>query len=260
MKKIYSKIKDYFKDKSILLYIKTNILFISYILINLINSWVLRIITMENYFSIKAIISDLAFILVVGSFAYLLKPKKQIRILLPVTIIMVLTCIVNAIYYENYVSFASFSLLSTASFLGDMDGAVVTSLIQIKDILLIFPIFAIIIIHSYLKKIKYYPRVEKIERSKKRFMNTIILAGSMIFLTILLMKPADYSRLKKQWNREYLVQRFGIYVYQLNDAIKSTESKFTSLFGYDSALKLVREFYEEKSRIEVKKIIAILIF
>ena len=125
----FKKIKNRYKQISLKLYIKTNILFLTYVLVNLMASWILRIVTMGALFNIKAIITDLAFILIVGSFAYLLKPKKQIRILLPLTIVMMLTCIINAVYYENYVSFASFSLLSTASFLGDMDGSVVTNLI-----------------------------------------------------------------------------------------------------------------------------------
>lgn len=246
VKNIIDNIKERLKNISIKKYIKTNILFISYVLINLINSWLLRIVTMGNLFSFKAIISDLAFILIVGCFGYLLKPKKQFNILYPITIILTAACIVNAIYYENYVSFASFSLLSTASFLGDMDGSIVTSLIHVKDVILIFPIIIFPIIHIILKKKDYYEKVEKIERSKKRFMNTILLGIFMVLFTIVMMKSADYSRLKKQWNREYLVQRFGIYVYQINDAIKSCESKFTSLFGYDSANKKVREFYEQK--------------
>ncbi len=249
-KKLFSKIMNRIKQISIILYIKTNVLFITFVLINLINSWLLRIVTMGDLFSFKAIISDLAFILIVGSFAYLLKPRKQYRILMPLTILMMLTCIINAVYYENYVSFASFSLLSTASFLGEMNGAVVTSLIKLKDVFLIFPPFVLFIVHMILKKKNYYDKVEKIERGKKRFLNTIILGFIAVFLTILMMESSDYSRLKKQWNREYLVQRFGIYVYQLNDAIKSTESKFTSMFGYDSAAKTVREFYEEKSSTE----------
>lgn len=249
--KIKDKIINKFRNISFILYIKTNVLFITFVLINLINSWLLRIVTMGNYFSIKAMIADLAFILVVGSFAYLVKPKKQFRILMPLTIIMSLICIINAVYYENYVSFASFSLLSTASFLGEMDGTVVTTLIKFKDVLLIFPLIVLPVVHILLKKKKYYSYVDKIERGKKRFLNTIILGAFAIFITIVLMKSADYSRLKKQWNREYLVERFGIYVYQLNDAIKSTESKFTSLFGYDNASKTVREFYEEKKNTEV---------
>lgn len=248
---VCNRIKNRAKEISVIRYIKTNILFITYVVINLINSWLLRIVTMGNYFSIKAIISDLAFILIVGAFAYLLKPKKQFKVLMPLTVIMSLVCIVNAIYYENYVSFASFSLLSTAAFLGEMDGAVVTTLINFKDVLLIFPIIVLPVVHVCLKKKKYYEKVEKIERGKKRFLNTIILGVIATFLTITMMESSDYSRLKKQWNREYLVERFGIYVYQLNDAIKSTQSKFTSLFGYDNAAKTVREFYEEKDKTEV---------
>lgn len=248
IKKTYLKISKRLKEISLILYIKTNVLFITYVLINLINSWLLRIVTMGNLFSFKGMISDLAFILVVGSFAYLLKPKKQIRVLMPLTIVMTAACIVNAVYYENYVSFASFSLLSTASFLGEMDGDIVTGLIHLKDIVLIFPPIVLLIVHTLLKKKKYYNKVEKIERSKKRFLNTIIIGAIMTFFTFSMMQASDYSRLKKQWNREYLVQRFGIYVYQLNDAIKSTQSKFTSMFGYDTASKKVRDFYEEKEK------------
>lgn len=252
-KKVYLKIKKRYKEISVATYIKTNILFITFVLVNLINSWILRIVTMGNLFSFKGIISDLAFILVVGAFGYLLKPKKQIRILMPLTIIMTLTCIINAVYYENYVSFASFSLLSTASFLGEMDGNIVANLIKLKDVILIFPPIVLLIVNMLLKKKKYFEKVEKIERSKKRFLNTIILGALMIFLTFSMMEASDYSRLKKQWNREYLVQRFGIYVYQLNDAIKSTQSKFTSIFGYDKAAKTVREFYKEKEKTDISK-------
>lgn len=253
IKKTYLKISKRLKEISLVLYIKTNILFITYVLINLINSWLLRIVTMGNMFSFKGMVSDLAFILVVGSFAYLLKPKKQIRVLMPLTIVMTAACIINAVYYENYVSFASFSLLSTASFLGEMDGNIVKGLIHLKDVILIFPPIALLIVHVILKKNKYYNIVEKIERSKKRFINTIILGALATFMTISMMEGSDYSRLKKQWNREYLVQRFGIYVYQLNDAIKSTQSKFTSMFGYDSASKTVREFYGEKEKTDTTK-------
>lgn len=253
LRKKISKYKLRLKEISLKRYLCTNLLFITFVLVNFFCSWLLRVVTMGNLFSIKAMISDTAFILAIGSLGYLVKPKKQIRVFMPLTILLTAVCMVNAIYYENYVSFASFSLLSTATFLGDMDTGVVTSLIQIKDIILIFPPIILLIVHKILKKKKYYEKVELIERGKKRFINTIILAALATFITITLMEPSDYSRLKKQWNREYLVERFGIYVYQLNDAIKSTESKFTSLFGYDSAAKIVREFYEEKAVNDARK-------
>ena len=247
--KTYLSIKDYINSLDPVLMIKTNILFLTYIFINLINSWLLRIVTMGNLFSIKAIISDLAFILTLGAFSYLTKPKKQFIMFMIFTFIMTADCIVNAIYYENYVSFASFSLLSTASFLGDMDGGVITTLIHLKDVILIFPVIVLPIVHIVLLIKKYYT---KIENKKRGFIHTILVSTLMILITILLTTPSDYSRLKKQWNREYLVQRFGIYVYQVNDAIKSTQSKFTSLFGYDTALKKIREFYANKEDLRQK--------
>ncbi len=245
--KTYLKIKDYIKNINPILMLKTNVLFLTYVFINLINSWLLRIVTMGNLFSIKAIISDLAFILTLGAFSYLVKSRKQFIMLIIFTFIMTADCVVNAIYYENYVSFASFSLLSTASFLGDMDGAVITTLIHLKDVILIMPVIILPVVHIILLATKYYDKIEQLENKKRGFIHTILVSILMIIMTILLTTPSDYSRLKKQWNREYLVQRFGIYVYQINDAIKSTESKFTSLFGYDSALKKVREFYESKN-------------
>ena len=247
------KLKDRFSNISIKLYIKTNILFITYVLVNLINSMLLRFVTMGSLFSPKAIIADLVFILVLGSLAYLLKPKKQIKVLLPLTILMTLICVINAVYYENYVSFASFSLLSTASFLGDMDNSVVTSLIHLKDVILIFPPLVLLLVHCFLKKKNYYEYVNKIERGKKRLLNTVILGVILFLLTLSLMVPSDYSRLKKQWNREYLVNRFGIYVYQLNDLVRSLQPKFNNLFGYDKAFKTFREFYDEKKRDDEQK-------
>ena len=36
-----------------------------------------------------------------------------------------------------------------------------------------------------------------------------------VFISTL--NSVDISRLGKQWNREYVVMRFGIYTYQIND-------------------------------------------
>lgn len=56
----------------------------------------------------------------------------------------------------------------------------------------------------------------------------------------------DISRMKKQWNREYVVQEFGIYTYQANDLISYIRTKVNSMFGYDEAAKSFREYYAAK--------------
>ena len=54
----------------------------------------------------------------------------------------------------------------------------------------------------------------------------------------------DISRLYKQWNREYVVMKFGIYIYQGNDLIASLKPQISPLFGYDKAAKDFRDYYK----------------
>ena len=60
------------------------------------------------------------------------------------------------------------------------------------------------------------------------------------------MSSIDISRLSKQWNREYIVMRFGIYTYQINDLFATVKSQLNPLFGYDKNAKKFREYYENK--------------
>ena len=56
----------------------------------------------------------------------------------------------------------------------------------------------------------------------------------------------DIGRITKQWNRDYIVSKYGIYTYQVSDAIFSVTPKITSMFGYDKNYKLFRDYYNEK--------------
>ena len=66
------------------------------------------------------------------------------------------------------------------------------------------------------------------------------------------MTGTDASRLIKQWDRVYIVQRFGIILYQGNDLVQSLTPRINSLFGYDEAVKNFKEFYTEKFSQEKK--------
>jgi len=57
----------------------------------------------------------------------------------------------------------------------------------------------------------------------------------------------DLSRLYKQWNREYVVMKFGTYIYQTNDIIASLKPQISPLFGYDKAVKEFKEYYAENT-------------
>lgn len=226
-------------------YAKTNILFITFIITSIINSTLLRVFTVHNTFAIKPIIADLTVILVVGSFGYFFKPKHRFRYFLLWSVIFTAVCMINSVYYSNYLSFASFSLLATLTQLGGYTDAVFENILEPKDLIFLWQIFVLIIVHIQLKANTYYKHVEEVEVHKIRFLNTIVVTLILLGFFISMLTGVDISRLKKQWNREYIVQEFGIYVFQANDLVSCVKTKLNSMFGYDEAAREFREFYAE---------------
>ncbi len=227
-------------------YASTNILFFTFIITSLINGMLLRFLTVHNYFAIKPILADLALILLIGSFVYLFKPRNRFKYLIILSILFTAICVINSLYYTYYMSFASFSLIAVSLTVVDVGDAVIKNVLQIKDFLFLWQPIVLIIVHSRLKKKDYYNKVAKSENKKKRFTGTLISGLVIYALFFLTVTSVEYSRLSKQWNREFLVTRFGVYTYQLNDLFKSLDAKFNTLFGYDNAAKEFREFYNDK--------------
>lgn len=227
-------------------YLKTNVLFMTFVITSLINGCLLRFLTVKNYFDFRPVVADLAFILIIGAFGYFIKPKHQFKYFFTWGIIFTLMCVINSMYYTNYLSFASFSLLETSLQIVDVGDAVVENVMELKDFSYIWQIFALLFVNHTLKKKKYYDAVAKVEVGKVRALNTIVAGLIFLGLFISTLTSVDISRLSKQWNREYLVMKFGVYTYQLNDLIATTKSQLNPLFGYDEHAKAFREFYENK--------------
>lgn len=227
-------------------YLKTNVLFMTFVLTSLINGCLLRFLTVKNYFDFRPVIADLAFILIIGAFGYFIKPKHQFKYFFTWGIIFTLMCVINSMYYTNYLSFASFSLLETSLQIVDVSDAVVQNVMELKDFSYIWQIFALLYVNYVLKKKKYYDEVAKVEVGKVRALNTIVVGLICLGAFISTLTSVDISRLSKQWNREYLVMKFGVYTYQLNDLIATAKSQLNPLFGYDEHAKTFREYYENK--------------
>ena len=246
MKKRVNKIIKIFKEFDYKYYFNTNILFFTFVITNLINGMLLRFFTVHNFFAIKPVLADLAFVLLLGSFVYLFKPKNRFKYLLIMSIILNVICVVNSLYYTYYMSFASFSLIAVSLTVIDVGDAVTKQVMQPKDFLFLWQIVALTIMHIKLRRKNHYNKVAKSENKKKRFTGTLISAIVVYALFFMTVTSVEYSRLAKQWNREFLVTKFGVYTYQLNDLFKSLDAKFNTLFGYDNAAKEFRDYYSEK--------------
>ena len=203
---------------------------------------------LENYLSIKPILADTAIIVFVGAFGYLLKPKNRFGYYLFFDILFSALCMINSVYYTFYTSFASVSMLSLTQYIASVGDAVVENVLQLKDIVYVFSPIILIAVHIKLKKSKYYKKVEVKSERRRKTIRTLIGGAVITVLFLVMLSPLDISRFAKQWNREYVVMKFGIYVYQFNDIITSVQPKINSLFGYDKANKEVTEYYKNKEK------------
>lgn len=241
------KIINIFKKtrKKISKYLSTNRLFLTFVLFSLIETIIIRNYTIRNVFDYKPLICDLALLIIIGAFGYFIKPKKQFNYYFIWLLIITLMCIINSVYYVFYTSFASFSLIAELGLVGEVGDSVVEKFRVIDFIYIIFPVL-FYLVHTKLKRGSYYHFVTKIEKSKKMFVSTILAGVIILAFTLVNITGTDASRLVKQWNREYIVQRFGIILYQGNDLIQSLTPKINSLFGYDEAAKEFKDFYSKK--------------
>lgn len=253
--KIIKTIKKW-KEEVIKNYVKNNILFLTYVITTLINSTILRffcIHTISNYLSIKAIMGDLAIIVIVGSFGYLFKPKNRFNYYLIANIFFSAICMINSIYFTFYSSFASVSMLSLTQYIGDVGDAVVENVLQLKDLVYIIGPITLIIVHTKLKKKNYYKAIEVKSERKRKMTKTLCAGASILALFILTLTSLDVTRFVKQWNKEYIVMRFGIYIYQSNDLITSIQPKINSMFGYDKAKKNFNDYFSNLEEVKTNE-------
>lgn len=226
-------------------YFLTNKLFISYAILALIGTMVARGFSFGHVFYPKAQATDLALILILGSFAYLMKPKKRFKYLLFWLLVFATIETINVIYYKFFTSFASFSELATLGQTETVTGSIFEKLRVINFIYILFPII-FIAIYCKMNRTAYFTFIEKINKAKRCFFGTLFAAFLFLVFSFSTATKTDYSRLVKQWNRVYVADRFGFILYQFNDLVQTLTPKFSSLFGYNDALKSFEKFYTKE--------------
>lgn len=228
--------------KSIISYFMTNKLFISYVILALLGNIVARFFSFGHTFYLKAQVTELAMILIIGLFGYLFKPKNRYKYFLTVLIIYSIVEIVNVIYYKFFTSFASFGEIATLGQTETVAGSIFEKLNILNFIYLLCPLL-FYIYHLKLSKTSYYTFMEKITRTKKSILGILVAIFLCLGYSFGTATGTDYSRLAKQWNRVYIADRFGFILYQLNDLVQTITPKFSSLFGYSDAAREFEEYF-----------------
>ena len=254
--KLVKSINTIRKEHLISEYAKQNILFIVFVITGVINASLLRAFcmpTIESILSIQAILADTAVVIIIGSFGYLFKPKHRFTYYIIFNIFLTLICTINSVYYTYYTSFASLSMLSLTQYVGEVGDAVTENVIQIKDLVFLLSPIIMFVINYKLKKKNYYKRIEVRSERKKKYIATLVSGAVIAGIFVLTLTPTDISRLVKQWNKEYIVTCFGIYVYQGNDVIATIQPTINSMFGYDKASKNFTEYFADTGEVETNR-------
>lgn len=213
-----------------------------FIISNLINGLIIRIVTVKNGLFISPLLVDLGFLILVTLISLTIKKEKRIRYFITLSIIFNIVCIVNSIYYHYYSSFASISLIANITFASDVSDAIVENVLKAVDLIYIWQTITLVIIYKKTNKKEYIKHKE----NKKKLVKTGLITSLSLFAVAALFMPLNaWSRLYNLWNRESVVMNHGIYVYQLDDFIQSLTPKITSILGHDKALKKVTDYYKE---------------
>lgn len=236
MKKIIERIKIGFskikKDYPVLLF---------YIIANIINAILLGIFSTGN-FSIRALLFNIGYVLIMGSFSFLIKKKNRNIYYFLTSFYMIACCVVNVMYYNYYSSFVSVSLLATSVFVKDVGDAVMDMVIRPTDWIYLWEFIGLYIV---IKK------SHEVNEVKKDYFKKAILIGVISMGIGSGLPPYNaYSGLIKLWNRVSVVDSFGVYVYQLDDFVQSLKPTFNNIFGHDKALREVKEYYEENRTVQ----------
>ena len=253
------KISIYLKSlrKKILEYIVSNRLFLSYVVLAIFSTIFVRTFTVKGFFDFKPFITDLGLILIIGAIGYFVKPRNQFKYYFVWTVIYSVLCMVNSIYYSFFTSFASFGELATAAQVETVTGSVLDKL-RFVDIVYVFVPIIFYFVHRKLASGTYYYFLDKVEKSKRMVVGTLIAGIILYGYSFIIATNTDYSRLAKQWNRVYIVERFGAITYQANDLIQSLTPRFSSLFGYEEALDKFNLYFKEKEAHQENKYTGVL--
>ena len=246
------KIKDLFNwvSNRFKKYLSTNILFLTYLVTSVLMGLLLRYNTIGKIGNIKAFVCDIIVAGLIGSFGYLIKPEKQFKYFFTTNLIYAIISIINSLYYMIYSNFVSISLINTLSMVGKVTDSLTTRIRPVHFVYLLFPII-MLIVNRKLKEKDYYYNVGQKEKGKQMFMKTSFVGVFALLLVFVFVNGSEMNKLRKNWNRSYVVQKFGIYLYTTNDFVQSLIPAVRPDYGYEEAYESFKEFYSDDRSREV---------
>lgn len=210
-KKLINVIKQLLQD---------NVLLVGLVLSGVLNDFILRCVTVGSIFKIKPILVGIAILIIIVLIATLFINKRRNYLYLVFSGFFTFLSIANYMYFTHFKSFISIGIVNQSRHLKEMSSSIINTF-DIKILLFLIPLIIFILFYKKLERNGYFHK-QTIEISKRKEVRNPFFAALAILLLIApTITGPDISRLVKQWNREYLVENFGIYTFSMVDMIKT---------------------------------------
>jgi len=216
--------------------IKENYILLIFIITNLINSALLiKMTTHINNF--RFIIGDLLVLLFISGFSFIVKKRKLYFFFW--SLVLSLVCCINSLYFNQYNDFISFSLLNALFQALKLPKAAITDVFEFVDFIFILqPIFMLIVL-------KFDKTKQNI--NKQNFKQFLLASFILLVIMIMNLSSNDIYRFKNEWNKVYVANNFGIYVYQIKDITYFLKRNLFPSLGKENAIKNISKYKYENT-------------
>lgn len=212
--------------------IKKNLLLIGLVFSAVINDFILRALTVGNIFKMKPIITSIAMLLIISTIVILFPNKNKKYNYIIFFGLFSLLNIANYLYYAHFNSFLSFGIFNQLKQLNELKTDVIRTF-NFKVLLFAIPTILFLYFYKRLKKKGYFDLHAGNFSIKQEVINPFVLGLVLLLMIATTLTGSDISRLIKQWNREYLVEQFGIYTFATADLIKSASVPRATKINYN---------------------------
>lgn len=258
------KFKDFFSGdvpfyKKLLMgiahYLNNNLLFLGFAFGCVLNSTLLRMMTLHDYFYIKPFLADVAVIMVVGLIGYFIRPSRRFVYYIVLLSALSVLNFGNSVYYTNFKSFVSASQIATAAQLNGVMDAVTHNIMEFKDFVFFLPVILYVVLYIFIRKKNKESLSNDYSKKKAHStaIRTFIVSAGIFAIFCTQVTGTDLSRLVKNWNRVSVVTEFGEYTYTVSDVISTIKNSLNTVFGVEKSKETFNSFYESSSEPEEKK-------
>ncbi|TMW72094.1 LTA synthase family protein [Alteribacter natronophilus] len=204
----------------------------------IVSTFIFQVSTADMLETVIFILNPLSFILILFSFGLLMKPGVQRWYLFICTLLLSIVLYSNAVYFREFTDIITLPMLVMGGNAGDLSTSVF-ELIQWYDVLFFLDIlvFAVLL----WKKPALLTVTQLPLRKNKKVYGGLIGAALVVIGLSQLDQPENPETMTHTFDREGLIQRYGLYNFYVYDAVIHTRTAAQAIFSEEDEWNDINE-------------------